>query len=270
MKPSGALSSISVFLSSLAGQVAVFRALLLREMQLRFGRDNIGILWLVVEPMLFASAVTTIHALAGSEHGATSRTVYPFTVMGYCLFIVFRNIFNRSEGAIQSSSPLLYHSMVTPLDIVLARAIVDATGCISALVVLLALGVGAGFADLPARPLYVFLAAFFIFWFSISLALVIASYTYEGHVLGRLVHMISYVMMPLSGAFVTMSFLPPWAQSVMKWNPMMTMFEMARYGYFQTSKDRYVYPGFAVAVCASIMLWGLLALRALRKKIHVS
>lgn len=265
-----ATAGLHVFLSGLLTQRRVIRAILLREMQVRFGRDNLGILWIILEPMMFASTVTAIHAFAGEGLGGRQDQVYPFTVIGYCLFIIFRGIFNRSEGAISGSAPLLHHRMITPFDIMLARALVDAVGCISALILLMLIGVMFGLAELPARPLYLISAAFLIFWMSLGLALIVAAYTYEGHFVGRLVHPFSYAMLPLSGAFVTMAFLPTWARDLMAWNPMMTVFEMARYGQFQDAPDDYVYPGFAIGVCAMLTYWGLVALQNLRNRIHVS
>jgi capsular polysaccharide transport system permease protein len=266
---SGPAWVLGAFFRALATQGRVLHAILLREMQMRFGRDNIGILWVIVEPMLFATSVTIIHSLSGNAHSGKGQDVYPFTVIGYCLFIIFRNTFNRSDGAINGSAPLLYHRMVTPFDIMLAKAIVDTVGCISALAVLMAIGIMLGLAEPPARPLYLIAAAFLIFWLTFGLALVIAAYTYEGHFIGRLVHPFSYAMVPLSGAFVTMTFLPAWARDYMGWNPMMSIFEMARYGQFASATDDYIHAGYTIAVCAGITYWGLVAMRNLRKKIHV-
>lgn len=263
------MSDIRSMFIGLRAQGRVVHALLLREMQVRFGRDNIGIMWIIVEPMLFATSITVIHSLTGYGHGGRGQQVYPFTVIGYCLFIVFRNIFNRAEGSIEGMRPLLYHRMVTPFDIVLARSIVDGVGCISALIALMAVGVMLGLADLPARPLYLIGAGFLIFWLSAALALVVAAYTYEGHFIGRLVHPFSYAMVPLSGAFITMSFLPAWARDYMAWNPMMSIFEMARYGQFTSADNHYIFTTYTIAVCAGITYWGLIALRNLRKRIHV-
>jgi capsular polysaccharide transport system permease protein len=257
------------FIHALQTQAAVVRALVLREMQSRFGRDNIGYLWMIGEPMILASAVTAMHTFR--DHGIKSPGMgaYPFTVLGYCLFIIFRNVFNRSDGAINGSTPLLYHRMVKPFDIMLAKAFLETVGCISALAVLMTIGILFGLADLPARPLYLIAATFLIAWWSFSLSLIVAAHTYEGHFIGRFVHPFSYFMVPLSGAFVTMTFLPAWTRPYMAWNPMMSMFEMARYGQFASASDAYFYPGYVIAVCAGTTYWGLIAIRKLRSRIHV-
>jgi capsular polysaccharide transport system permease protein len=224
---------------------------------------------MIAEPMMFASVITLLHTVAHFGADAPGLSPYTFTLTGYTLFIIFRNSYNRAEIAIPASESLLYHHMIKPFDILLSKAIVETIGCISALTVLQALGIMSGQAELPVRPLYLFSATFLIAWWTFALSLIIAAYTYEGHFLSRLVHPSSYFAVPLSGAFVTMSFLPIWARPAMAWNPMMTIFEMARYGQFRGASPDYIYTGYAVAVCAGLTYWGLLAIRRLRAKIHV-
>jgi capsular polysaccharide transport system permease protein len=47
-------------LHSLGIQRRVLYALLMREIITRFGRENLGVLWLVAEPMLFTLGVATL------------------------------------------------------------------------------------------------------------------------------------------------------------------------------------------------------------------
>jgi capsular polysaccharide transport system permease protein len=254
----------------MAAQQRVIQALLLREMQVRFGRDNIGILWIIIEPMMFAITVTLMHAASGFAQHGRGEDVYAFTVIGYCLFIIFRNIFNRAESAIHESLNLFYHRAVSPLDIVVAKSLVDMIGCTCAVVILLGFGIALDLCDWPARPLYLVAATVMIYWLTLGLSMLVAAYAHKHHFFGRLVHPFSYAMVPLSGAFVTMGFLPTWAREYMAWNPMMTIFEMARYGQFEVATDEYVYSTFAFAVCSALSYWGLLAMRRLRTQLHVA
>ena len=50
----------TTFLNSLAIQGRVIHALLMREVITRFGRHNVGVLWLVGEPMLFTLGVAAL------------------------------------------------------------------------------------------------------------------------------------------------------------------------------------------------------------------
>lgn len=262
-------SRLDIFLSGVARQGSVVHALALRELQHRYGRENIGYLWVIVEPLMLASVVTAIHAFVG--HGTTSGiSPFTFTLTGYTIFIIFRNSFTRSDGVLHQYSNLLYHNMITPFDIMLAKSIVETLGCISALAVLQTLGVILGLAEFPARPIYLIEAIVLFSWFSFAWCLLAGAYTFHSPFLERLVHPASYFAMPLSGAFFTVSVLPAWARPYVAWNPMVPMFELARYGQFAESSDRYAQLGLVIAANCFFTYWGLLAIRQVRKDIHVS
>lgn len=250
-------------------QRVVLGALILRELQARHGRHNIGYLWMVVEPMLLATVVTLMHVgQEGGIGGMETMPAFPFTVLGYCNFIIFRNNFTRAEGVLDWSGNLLYHSRITLFDIVFARMICESAGAILSMIVLMAIGLTLGMAEFPPRPLYMFLGTGEMFIWSFGLAMMISAYTLGTHIVGRLVHPIGYFAFPLSGAFITMNLLPEWAREYMAWNPMMAMFETIRYGAFAGADDRYMYQSYVIVHCVVSLFWGLVALRHVRKHIH--
>lgn len=253
--------------SAFSTQCAVVGALMLRELHSRFGRDNIGYLWLIGEPMMLATVISSIHYF--TSHTQKGMEPYPFTLVGYCLFIIFRGIFNRAEGAVEASSSLMYHKMVKPLDVMIVKTIIESLGCVASLIVLMAIGIILGIAQFPVRPLYLMAGAFMITWWSFALSLIIAAVTYGSHTLGRFVHPISYFAVPLSGAFWTMSVLPGNLRPAMAWNPMVGMFETARYGQFEWADDKYMYLGYQVTVCACLTFIGLVFIRKLQRRIHL-
>jgi capsular polysaccharide transport system permease protein len=83
-----------------AVQMRVIGALIMRELHTRYGRENIGYLWMILEPALLATGVAAIHVGSGSHYSSDIRPV-PFTVIGYGVFIIFRGIFTRAEGTIE-------------------------------------------------------------------------------------------------------------------------------------------------------------------------
>ena len=258
------------FYAALSTQARVIGALTLRELQVRFGRDNIGYLWMIGEPMMLATVISSLHTVSFTGGSDGAMAPYPFTLVGYCLFIIFRGTFGRADHLFDNSTALLYHHMIRPLDIVIVKSIVEVLGCLSSLIILMSVGISLGLADLPARPLYLFFAAFLISWLSFGLSMLIAAYTYDSHFLSKFVHPFSYFMVPLSGAFITVNFLPPWSRAYMIWNPMVSIFEIARFGQFDNASDKYMYWQYVVAVCAITTYWGLIAVRRVRKRIRVA
>lgn len=219
---------------------------------------------------MLATVISTLHYLGTSSSHPSGIGPFPFTLVGYCLFIIFRNTFNRSESAIDSGRTLMHHRMVAPLDIMISLIVIEMVACLASFTLLLSIGIALGLAELPARPLYLFAGALLIGWMSFGLSLLVAGYSHGNHLLARLVHPISYFMMPLSGAFVTMSFLPEWVRSYMAWNPMMAVFEIARYGQFSYASPDYLYPSYVVGFCLITTCWGMMVVKGLRAKIHVN
>jgi capsular polysaccharide transport system permease protein len=59
---------LTSFARAFAVQRRVIRALLMREIQLRWGRRNLGFAWLFCEPLIFALPVLAMWSL--THHGA--------------------------------------------------------------------------------------------------------------------------------------------------------------------------------------------------------
>ena len=248
-------------------QADVIGALVLRELHSRFGRNNVGYLWLIGEPLLLATVIGALHFFQPGHLGSTMPAV-PMSLLGYCVFIIFRGIFNRAESILESNLPLMYHRMVSLLNISIARVIIEVSGCSCSLFILMTLAILTGYADPPARPAVLIGAIAWFTWLSFGMALCVTAFTYERPVLGRLVHPFSYFMMPLSGAFVPIDWLPYSVQPIYDWNPMASIFEYARYGLFDSAPTGHLYPLYINGWCAFFTYTGLLGCRWVRKHIH--
>ena len=51
---------ISLYARGFSNQRKVIGALLMRELHTRYGRENVGYLWLILEPMMLAGAVPAV------------------------------------------------------------------------------------------------------------------------------------------------------------------------------------------------------------------
>ena len=254
------------FAAALLVQLRVIGALMMRELHTRYGRDNIGYLWLIGEPLMLGTIIAVLHS-GQAPHG----DIHPvaLSVAGYTIFIMFRGIVNRSEGAIESNAPLLYHKMVTVLDLTFARALLEAAGTFLSFTILFSLCVVLGYAELPPRPLWLIAGILMVFWISLAVSMLITGGTHDRRTLGRLVHPFSYFMIPLSGAFYRVSWVPPGWRSTLLWLPLPHMFEVIRYGAFSGATLEYVDIEYVVGACAILTFLGLLTVRAVRRRIHL-
>ena len=265
--PASSLSAFDRTVHGLQTQLRVVGALVLRELHSRYGRENIGYLWVIGEPMMLATVITLIH-LNQPTHYASDIEPAPFAILGYTIFIIFRNTFNRAEGAVEQGQPLLYHRMVSVFDILFARMLMEILGCFATTIVLLTLAIAFGYASLPVRPLYLITAALLMGWWTFGLTLIAASISYRSETMARQLHVISYFSIPISGAFFQMSWLPATVRDKLQWFPMPLIFEQARYGQFRSASFAFVDPGYVAAWCAGFTYVGLLMSRRVREKIH--
>ena len=257
------------FAQALQTQGRVIGALLMRELHTRYGRENIGYLWMILEPMTFAGAVALLHSREGRVYG-TDISGVPFGILGYTVFIIFRGIFTRAEGTIESNKPLLYHRMVTLLDMLIARALLEGAGVGMTLVILLALAWSLGLADPPARPLWEMLAIAYMVWFSFAASMVACAATNDNRLVSRLIHPATYILMPISGGFYIMSWVPEPYRTWLGYLPLTHIFEMARYGQFASAGSDYFDVIYLTGSCICLTVIGMLSIRIVRNHVHLS
>jgi ABC-2 type transport system permease protein/capsular polysaccharide transport system permease protein len=209
----------------------VIWALVLREMMTRYGRHNIGFLWLFVEPMLFTLGITTLWTATKSVHGS-NLPIVAFAVTGYSSVLLWRNMPGRCIGALEPNLSLLYHRNVRPIDIYLARLTLEAAGATISFVFLSLFFHFLGWLDYPEDVLQVAAAWCMLAWFGTALAIFLGALSEISETVEKLWHPTAYLLFPLSGAAFLVDALPVPAQNVVLLLPMVHGVEFLRQGYF--------------------------------------
>lgn len=216
---------------SAAVQWRVIKALLMREILTRYGRHNIGFLWLFVEPMLFTTGVTTLWTLTKGVHGSTLPIV-AFAVTGYSAVLLWRNMPSRCIGAIEPNLALMYHRNVRVIDVFFARLLLEGGGATISFVTLSIFYIYLGWLDLPVDVLMVAAGWLMTAWFGCSLAIFLGALAEKSELVEKIWHPIAYLAFPLSGAGFMVDALPPYMQKYILYVPMVNGVEMVRDGYF--------------------------------------
>lgn len=206
----------------------VIGALIIREMHTRFGRHRFGYLWLFFEPLLLGVMIAIIHQTRG---GDGVRSNFEFFAIGYILFFKFRGIVNRASSTIHANRGLLYHRQVTLPDLFYARHIIESIACTGVMVVFTIAGIAMG-GEFPDSVVKMLSAMMLMFLLSQGIALVVGAATSEWDGLERIVHAMSYLMLPFSGLFFMVEWLPGWMQDLVLWIPIVHIFELLRDGQF--------------------------------------
>lgn len=253
--------SLRELLRASAVEWRVVHALLMREVLTRFGRHNIGFLWLFVEPMLFTLGVTALWTLAKQLHGS-NLPIAAFALTGYSAVLLWRNMPSRTIGAVEPNLALMYHRNVKVMDIFLARLILEAAGATISFVVLSIIFITIGLIDPPEDVLRVTIGWFMLAWFGFSLAVFLGALNEEYQIVEKLWHPSAYLLFPLSGAAFLVDALPPAAQKIVLYLPMVHGVEYVREGYFG-SRIHAHYDLRYMALCNTALL--LLGIAQLRK-----
>ena len=215
-------------------QKRVIGALLMREIITRYGRNNIGFLWLFVEPLLMTLMILLLWGAARANQ-YSDLNIIAFTLTGYPLAMMWRNVSNRAIGAIGANASLLYHRNVRVLDTIFARMLLEIAGATIAQIAIVGVLILIGWIPTPADVFYMLMAWLLMAIFAIGLGLVICSIAFKVEAFGKIWGTFSFVMMPLSGVFFFVSSLPQQAQQYVLWMPMVHGTEMFRQGYFGAS-----------------------------------
>lgn len=216
---------------SLEIQGNVLKALLMREVLTRYGRHNIGFLWLFVEPMLFTLGVTALWTVAGL-HEVSSLPIAAFALTGYSTVLLWRNMPNRCIGALLPNSSLMYHRNVRPLDIYLSRIILEFLGASMSFTLLGVALVGMEIIAPPENILLVAMAWVLTAWFGAAFACFLGAMSERTEIIEKLWHPAAYLLFPLAGAAYLVDAMPRAFQAAVLWLPMVHCTEMLRDGYF--------------------------------------
>lgn len=249
-------------------QVRVIKALMLRELTTRFGRENIGFLWVMAEPLLFALLVGLLwRVLKGPlEYGVN---IVAFVATGYIPLVLFRSTVSRAVNSFTANGSLMYHRQIKVLDLILVRFLIELIGHMMAyLIIAVALGLF-GLFPWPHDIGMLIIGWFYYALFSFAVALIVAPISEISEVLEKIVPVTTYLMIPFSGAFYLVSALYPAAAALVLYSPPVHGMEMMRYGVFGPSIDPYYDYHYPLAVCLPCIALGLLLCRIVRKKLVI-
>jgi capsular polysaccharide transport system permease protein len=256
------------FTRGLAIQFRVMHALMMRELITRYGRDNLGVLWLVGEPMIFTLGVATLWSAAGLAHGGTGLPIVAFAVTGYSSVLMWRNATSHCGAGIEQNKPLLFHRSVLIIDVFLTRIALEVIGASTSFIVLSVFFIFIGWMPVPDNLLTVLAGWLMLAWFGASLAILVGGGTAFSPLVHRLWHPISYLLFPMSGAAFMVEWMPKKLQEVVLYLPMVHGVELLRKGYFGNVVRTHYDIGYMAECCLVLMLCGLYVTREASRRVE--
>ncbi|WP_025098466.1 MULTISPECIES: ABC transporter permease [unclassified Burkholderia] len=254
-------------LASAKIQARVVRALLMREILTRYGRHNVGFLWIFFEPMMFTLGVLALWTATKLTHGA-SLSITTFAITGYSSVLLWRNCANRCALAILPNQALLYHRNVRVIDLFLARLLLEITGATMSFVFLSLFFITIGMMEPPNDISLVLGGWVHLVAFGTALGFVIGALSERSETVERVWHTVAYLTFPLSGAVFMVDWLPEKFQKVVLLLPMVHGTEMLRSGYFGSAVKPHYDVAYMITCDLVLMLIGLYLVRDAGRRVE--
>lgn len=246
----------------------ILGALMMREIVTRYGREGLGFLWLIGEPLVFCFGVIGLWSLIKPEYEHGIRLA-PFIMTGYMTTLLFRHIVQVSSGAMIANIGLMHHRSVRPLHIYLARVLLEMVGGAMAFAVVYVILLVLGMVSPPHDFLLLYGGYLLMGWVSIGFAVSLASLAIRFEVIERVLPVSMYLLIPLSGAFVMVDWLPDRYQAIYLLNPLPHTVEMVRASVFGEFVPTHYNPLYPLAWGAGLNLLALLLLSQTQRYLDV-
>ena len=246
----------------------IIGALLMREMTTRFGREGLGFLWVVGEPLLFCFGVLIMWTLIkpAYEHGIR---LGPLVMTGYMCLLLYRHMISFSLGAIQGNIGLLHHRQIGIWHIFFARNLMEFAGGTAAFVVVYVTLIALGQVSLPQDWLLLYGGWLLVAWTGMGIGLIFAGLAIRFDVMERLVPVLSYAMVPLSGAFFMVAWLPAQYREPFLLVPFPNGIEMVRAGVFGEFVDTYYHADYGFWSGAVMLFIGMILLAGAKNRVAI-
>ncbi|MES2684957.1 MAG: ABC transporter permease [Pseudomonadota bacterium] len=259
----------SILLDAARLQVIVIGALMMRELHTRYGRENLGFLWMVMEPMLFCLGVVIIWSVGQGQYTHGSLAVTAFTMTGYLPLTLWRHISNRAVHCFRANATLMYHRQVRMLDLLSARVILEIYGTAIAYLVMGFAFWALGFYEWPRDWGLFYLGWFYFIVFSAAMGLIVGSLTEMYEWTEKMVGPMMYFMLPVCGCFFMVDWLPGYLQQYALYIPTVNAFELIRSGQFGPGVRAHYDLELVSYTCFSLLALGLLLCRNVHKHLVI-
>ena len=256
-------------LRGLYGQLVVMDALMLRETRTRFGRNKLGYLWAIAEPVIGILIFFGMYTLAGRS-SAGGMDLFLFLTTGFVPYGLFAKALGATATAVSANLAMLFYPQVKPIDLILARTGLEFATHSYAFALLWAVHA----AIWGLQPIHD--PALFLMGMVLAATLgcsVGTFFTAMGPITQTAERIRAPLMRPLfwvSGLFFSYNDLPLEAQKFLIYNPVLHCIEMIRGGMFETYDASHASPLYVAQWSLAFAFIGLTLERRVRHRIQMT
>lgn len=235
--------------------VRVIGALILRETAARFGRSAGGYAWALAEPVGGIVLLSVAFAFIAPKP-PLGPSFMLFYATGIIPFMMYNSITVALMAALAANRGLMIYPVVRPLDLLLARATLEAlTQTLVAVLILVPLVLVA-----PTPPEIV--ADRIVAGLALAFALGLGVGTFNAAIAGlwptwrQIWSILNRPLFVLSGILFTTRSLPSGLRDLLAWNPVTHAIETLREGLYGPDPQGFAQPGLALAPALALFLAG--------------
>lgn len=244
----------------------VYRAIILREVRVRYASRRLGYLWAVLEPVIHICVYIAIFAAFG-RLSPVDQPLAVFFATSILPWILFTSTVHRVSRAVDANKALLSYPHISPVDFMLMRMVLESSTLLT-VTFLMALAAHVAFGYTIADPLPMLAAWATISILGCGIGMINAIITSFLETYDNFYKPFQQFMYFTSGIFFVVADLPIQAQAMLSWNPMLHLIDWFRIGALPGYHSDFHQPLPLVAVSFAFLLSGLMLERLRRRELR--
>lgn len=249
-------------------QIRNIRALLIRDLMMRYGREHLGFVWAILEPMILAVGVLILWSAVkgGYEHDVK---IVELVLTGYLPLTLWRHLTNPMVFFFRANANLRYHRQITLNDLFFSKVLLEFGGSTAALVVVTSVLMLAGIVD-PIQDWSLAIAGWLLMGLLASgFGACIVLATEKTEIAEKFIQPLQYLIVPLSGTYFMVDWLPVSIQALVLYIPMIHCYEMFRAGFLGDGVTTHFSVAYAFAWAFGLNCFGLWGFQRIRKNLQI-
>ena len=260
-----AIGTRTSFLQALSQKRHVMTAVMLRDMRTRFFNHGLGFLIVALWPLAHMLILLAIYTVVGRKT-PFGESLNVFFATGLIPTLAFMYVSRFMSLSLILNRPMLSFPVVTVVDIMTARAVLEIIAAYLTLIFMFAILLALGDDPIPfdvEQAVYAYLATLLLSVGAGSLAGVIVMFSPFFATIYALTMILVYIG---SGTLFVISDLPDVISGPLAWNPVVHSVEWMRTAYYPTYSDKILDKGYLLGCGLTSLCLGLLLERTLRWK----
>jgi ABC-type polysaccharide/polyol phosphate export permease/Flp pilus assembly protein TadD len=244
-------------------------ALVLRDIRSRYGESRLGFFWSLLEPFLHVGVLAIVFQFTMHGSPPLGDSFFFFYFTGVMPYLLVSHLILHVGHSVRGQRQLLQIPTVAPMDVVVAKAIVEIFSSTVIFAIFLGLFAAFGVDALPVSFADVLLAFSLTAVLGFGLGMLCAALfelgTIVEHGVGLLVRLLYFA----SGIFYVPAIMPVRVREIVAFNPFLHIIDLMRVGFFRSYAPEWLDVGYAAKCSLLALLIGMAAVTVMSRRMRL-